>query len=113
MKQGQLQRQSLISLMSVGLAEVGKIVWEFVNFSLSIVAVPVIILFTKADLLDAQTTRQLVKNGKSIKEAVSKAGEESIINFYKDFGHLLYAKKYPPKKHIYFRGKEFHCLQRQ
>ena len=37
-KQGQLQRQSLISLISVGLAEVGSIVWkiwEFAKFNLS------------------------------------------------------------------------------
>jgi len=76
-------------------------------------AVPVIVLFTKADLLDAQTIGQLVKTGMSIEDAASKAGEESINNFFKNFGHTLYAKKYPPKSHIYFRGKEFHCLQRQ
>ena len=78
-----------------------------------IFAVPVIVLFTKADLLDAQTIGRLVKSGMSIEDAASKAKEESINNFYKGFGHVLYAKKYPPAKHIYFRGKEFHCLQRQ
>jgi len=78
-----------------------------------ILAVPVIVLFTKADLLDAQTIGQLVKTGMSIEDAASKAGEESIINFHKDFGHLLYAKKYSPKTHIYFRGKDYFCLQRQ
>ena len=76
-----------------------------------IVAVPVIILFTKADLLDAHTIAQLVKTGMSIKDAASKAGEESILNFHKNFGHVLYAKKYPPKRHIYLRGKCFQCLQ--
>jgi len=76
-------------------------------------AVPVIVLFTKADLLDAQTIGQLVKTGMSIEDAASKAGEESTDNFYKNFGHTLYAKKYPPKAHIYFRGKEFYCLQMQ
>ena len=73
----------------------------------------VIILFTKADLLDAQTIEQLVESGMSIEDATYKAGEESIINFDNDFGHVLYAKKYPPKMHIYFWGKEFHCQQRQ
>ena len=76
-----------------------------------ILAVPVIILFTKADLLDAQTIEQLVESGMSIEDATYKAGEESIINFDKDFGHVLYAKKYPPKMHIYFRGKEFQYEQ--
>jgi len=38
-------------------------------------AVPVIVLFTKTDLLDAQTIGQLVKNGMSIEDAASKAGE--------------------------------------
>ena len=33
MKQGQLQGQSLISLMCVELAEVGKIVWEIWEFA--------------------------------------------------------------------------------
>jgi methylphosphotriester-DNA--protein-cysteine methyltransferase len=78
-----------------------------------ILAVPVIVLFTKADLLDAQTIERLHESGMSIENAASKAGEESINNFYKDFGHMLYAKKYPPETHAYFRGKEFYCLQRQ
>jgi len=68
--------------------------------------VPVIILFTKADLLDAQTIGRLVKTGMSLEDAANKAGEESIKNFYKDFGHVLYAKKYPPKTHIYFRDMQ-------
>jgi hypothetical protein len=78
-----------------------------------ILAVPVIVLFTKADLLDAQTIERLVKTGMTIEDAASKAEEESINNFYKDFGQLLYAKKYPPETHLYFRSKEFYCLQRQ
>jgi len=69
-------------------------------------AVPVIVLFTKADVLDAQTIEQLINTGMSIEDAADKAGEESVIKFQKDFGHQLYAKKYPPKAHIYFRGKQ-------
>ena len=74
-------------------------------------AVPVIILFTKADLLDAQTIGRLVKTGMSIEDAAKKAGEESINNFFTAFGHVLYEKKYPPKAHMYFRGKEFHLTK--
>ncbi|EDR00513.1 uncharacterized protein LACBIDRAFT_313393 [Laccaria bicolor S238N-H82] len=65
--------------------------------------VPIIVLFTKADLLDAGTIEQLVGTGMSIEDAASKAEEESINNFHKNFGHVLYAKKYPPNEHIYFR----------
>ena len=75
-----------------------------------ILAVPVIVLFTKADLLDAQIIGRLVETGMSIEDAESKAEEELINSFYKDFGHVLYKKKFPPKKHIYFWGKEFCCL---
>ena len=56
---------------------------------------------------------RLVETGMSIEDAENKAGEESIINFHKNFGHVLYAKKYPPKKQIYLRGKEFYGLWRQ
>jgi hypothetical protein len=86
---------------------------DLLNLASLGLAVPVIILFTKADLLDAQTMGRLVETGMSIEDAASKAGEESIIKFHKDFGHVLYAKKYPPKKHIYLWSKEFYCLQRQ
>jgi hypothetical protein len=49
---------------------------------------------------------QLINTGMGIEDAANKAGEESVIKFQKDFGHQLYAKKYPPKTHIYFRGKQ-------
>ncbi|KIJ89505.1 hypothetical protein K443DRAFT_117890, partial [Laccaria amethystina LaAM-08-1] len=68
--------------------------------------VPVIVLFTKADLLDARTTARLVKSGMSIEAAARQAKEESINNFYKSFGHVLYAKKYPPANHMYFRDMQ-------
>ena len=68
-------------------------------------AVPVIVLFTKADVLDAQTIEQLINTGMSIEDAADKAGVESVAKFQKNFGHQLYTKKYPPKTHIYFRGE--------
>jgi len=55
-----------------------------------ILAIPVIVLFTKADLLDTQTIGQLVETGMNIEDAASKAGEESINNFYKYFGHVVF-----------------------
>ena len=66
--------------------------------------VPVIVLFTKADMLDAQTIEHLVHAGMSVEDAAIKAPEESVARFQKNFGQQLYKKKYPPKGHIYFRG---------
>ncbi|KIJ98999.1 hypothetical protein K443DRAFT_8737 [Laccaria amethystina LaAM-08-1] len=68
--------------------------------------VPVIVLFTKADMLDAQTMDHLVDAGMNIEDAAIKAPEESIARFQKKFGWQLYKKKYPPKEHLYFRGVE-------
>jgi hypothetical protein len=66
--------------------------------------VPVIVLFTKADMLDAQMIEHLVNAGMSIEDAAMKAPEESVARFEKNFGQQLYKKKYPPKGHLYFRG---------
>ena len=66
--------------------------------------VPVIVLFTKADMLDAQTIEHLVNAGMNVEDATMKAPEESVARFQKNFGQELYKKKYPPKGHVYFRG---------
>ena len=66
--------------------------------------VPVIVLFTKADMLDAQTIEHLVNAGMNVEDATMKAPEESVARFQKNFGQQLYKKKYPPKDHVYFRG---------
>ena len=66
--------------------------------------VPVIVLFTKADILDAQTMEHLVNAGMNVEDAVLKAPEESVARFQQKFGQQLYEKKYPPKGHVYFRG---------
>ena len=66
--------------------------------------VPVIVLFTKADMLDAQTMEHLVNAGMSVEDAAIKSPEESVSMFQKNFGRQLYKKKYPPKGHVYFRG---------
>ncbi|EDQ98184.1 GTP-binding protein [Laccaria bicolor S238N-H82] len=68
--------------------------------------VPVIVLFTKADILDAQTIKHLVDTGMDIEDAANKAPEESVAMFEKRFGQQLYKKKYPPKGHVYFRGMQ-------
>jgi hypothetical protein len=66
--------------------------------------VPVIVVFTKADMLDAQTMEQLVNAGINIEDAAITAPGESVARFQKNFGQQLYKKKYPPKGHVYFRG---------
>ena len=66
--------------------------------------VPVIVLFTKGDRLDAQTTKRLVNTGMEFEAAATNAPEESVAMFHKNFGQQLYEKKYPPKDHVYFRG---------
>ena len=75
--------------------------------------VPVIVLFTKADMLDAQTIEHLVNAGMSVEDAAIKAPEESIARFQKNFGQQLYKKKYPPKGHVYFRGVTNSLIDRQ
>ena len=66
--------------------------------------VPVIVLFTKADMLDAHTIEHLVNAGMDVEDAVMKAPEESVARIEKKIGQQLYKKKYPPKGHVYFRG---------
>ena len=66
--------------------------------------VPVIVLFTKADMLEAQTMEDLVNAGMNVEDAAMKAPEESVARFQQKFGQQLYEKKYPPKGHVYFRG---------
>ena len=66
--------------------------------------VPVIVLFTKADMLDAQTMEHLVDAGMNVEDAAIRAPEASVARFEEKFGQQLYKKKYPPKGHVYFRG---------
>ena len=73
---------------------------------------PVIVLFTKTDILDAQTIKNLVKDGMNVEDAAMKAPEESIARFEKNFGQQLNKKKYPPKAYVYLRGvtNSFTCI---
>ena len=76
--------------------------------------VPVIVLFTKADMLDAHMVEHLVDAGMNVEDATMKAPEESVARFEKNFGQQLYKKKFPPKGHVYLRGVTYSfdcCLQ--
>jgi hypothetical protein len=84
----------------------------WINFFLFLV--PVLVLFTKADMLDAETIECLVNSGMSLEEAAIKAPEESAIKFQNSFGNQLYKKKYPPTGHLYLRGnKKLSIILRQ
>ena len=72
-----------------------------------------IVLFTKADMLDAQTIEHLVNAGMNVEDAAIKAPEESVAIFQKNVGQQLYKKKYPPKGHVYFRGVTNSFFDRQ
>ncbi|EDR10089.1 small GTP-binding protein domain [Laccaria bicolor S238N-H82] len=68
--------------------------------------VPVIVLFTKADMLDAQTIKHLVDTGMDVEDAANKAPEELVARFEEKFGKQLFKRKYPPKDHVYFRDMQ-------
>ena len=88
-------------------------IYNLLNLTFLLCTVPVIVLFTKADRLDAQTAKHLVKTGMSLEDAAIKAPEVSVAMFHENFGQQLYEKKYPPKDHVYFRGvtNSFICKQ--
>ena len=46
----------------------------------------------------------LVKAGMNVEDAATKAPDESVARFKKNFGQQLYEEKYPPKGHLYLRG---------
>ncbi|EDQ98291.1 uncharacterized protein LACBIDRAFT_304448 [Laccaria bicolor S238N-H82] len=68
--------------------------------------VPVIVLFTKADMLDAQTIKHLVDTGMDVEDAINTAPEVSVARFEEKFGQELFKRKYPPKDHVYFRDMQ-------
>ena len=112
-KPDQLQGQSYISFQRLVLAEVCKIMIISCSHLLFLQTVPVIVLFTKADMLDAQMIEHLVNTGMDFEDAAMKAPEESVAWFQKKFGQQLYKTKYPPKDHIYFRGVTSSSIFRQ
>lgn len=69
--------------------------------------VPVIALFTKFDALDNKAYRTLIKENISRKDARSQAPTYAVVDFEKLHLKSVYGMQYPPKSHVYLRGKLF------
>jgi hypothetical protein len=72
--------------------------------ALTLVAVPVILIFTKCDALDAIAFTDLEREGKSIEEAEAKAPRRALEDFEKQQLPRFKARTYPPKDVVYLRG---------
>ena len=66
--------------------------------------VPVIAVFTKFDALERKAYQDLLDADCPQEEAKTKALQHAIANFGQ---HLedLYKRPYPPKSHVYLKGK--------
>ena len=75
-------------------------------------AVPVIAVFTKFDALEQKAYQELLDVDCPQDEAKTKAPQHAIANFEQ---HLedLYKRPYPPKSHVYLKGKQsvLACVQ--
>lgn len=76
----------------------------FTSFDLTKI-VPVIVIFTKFDALDTQAFTDLKKQGRSRKEARELAADHAISSFEGQHLEALYKRTYPPRAHIYLRGR--------
>jgi hypothetical protein len=68
-------------------------------------SVPVVVIFTKFDARDYKAFFDLRSEGVSRTEAAKQAHVRSTADFEKECLGLLYMQKYPPKAHVYLRGK--------
>jgi hypothetical protein len=84
----------------------GKI-YEYCSTSdIELSIVPVIVIFTKFDALDNKAFRDLRSENYSRKEAKLLAAERATADFERMYAQEIYMKPYPPKGHIYIRGKQ-------
>lgn len=67
--------------------------------------VPVVAVFTKFDALVTEAFRTLRKKKMSLKDVKAQALTHAEEAFAKEYLHLVYEKQYPPKGHLYLRGK--------
>ena len=66
-------------------------------------AVPVIVIFTKFDSLEAKAFRTLRNEGWSRQDAKAHAPERANSDFERDFLPNVFGRKYPPKKELRLR----------
>jgi hypothetical protein len=67
--------------------------------------VPVIVIFTKFDALDNKAFKALKNEGLSRREAKDQAPERAVSDFEKVNLEVVYNQLYPPRGHVYLRGK--------
>ena len=74
--------------------------------------VPVIVVWTKTEALDAEKIIQLMDNGNSLSEATQQAPQKAWADFEKSVYRHFVKFKYPPKAFVIFRSKfyAYSCL---
>jgi hypothetical protein len=71
--------------------------------------VPVVAIFTKFDALEVSAYSELIDELKGEpetihKEAIAQAPARALADFQKNYLPDLYARKYPPRRHVYLRN---------
>jgi hypothetical protein len=69
--------------------------------------VPVVAIFTKFDALEDVAYQSLEDEGVSEVDARAQAPARAVNDFEKMYLDDLYRKGYPPRGHVYLRGKNF------
>jgi hypothetical protein len=70
----------------------------------------VIAIFTKCDALDDEAYQELEDEGIPWEDAQIQVPTRSLENFGKLHLDSLYKRRYPPKDHVYLRGKLVHVI---
>jgi hypothetical protein len=77
-----------------------KILTEIVFF-----VVPVVAIFTKFDALEVKAYSEIKDEPETTrKEAIARAPARAVADFQKNYLPDLYARKYPPRRHVYLRS---------
>lgn len=76
-----------------------------VSLSSDSLTVPVIAIFTKFDAMDDKAFTELIESGKSVDDARVQAADHAVVMFERDLRDVLDGMKYPPKAHLFLRGK--------
>jgi len=75
---------------------------------LAMIAVPVIVVFTKFDALDDEAYEALANEGLLHQDAVMQAPTRAMEDFEKNHKNLpIFKSHYPPKAYVTLRGMSF------
>ena len=105
--QGQLQEQRKISLRELVPEKVRKDLRDgFSTCGVTLMTVPVIVVFTKFDACDDEAYETLKDEGLSPADAVIQAPMRAMKDFQKNCRNLpIFKSRYPPKAFVILRGK--------